>query len=374
MTAFTASSTNGSLLFALEEIKSIFEGEEFDLIIFSIHPRYNIDQINPLIRRVFGSINYFAFNATSAFCDEKIIDQGIVALGIRFNNQRSRFELFFQESLDEQALQNTATYLNKNQDAFHVLIATYADGAFAPFLNALSQRLTYKVDNIIGGISSGEVVEGELRTFVYLEDKIIKTGFVILSFYNIQNAMEISLGFKPYGITYTITQAENAHLYKVDDQLDFSNIVKDFLKGIPNPQSQYLWYAPIWILENDGYVATLRTIEEIGEGYVKFFGPLQEGEQFKISFGTAETILEANKEAAKNLLQKLSQMDLVFNFSCIAREYILDEKRSEEIGLYTSILNAHLFGFFTFGEIGPNKRFSKLKLYNETSLIVGLKE
>ena len=62
------------------------------------------------------------------------------------------------------------------------------------------------------------------------------------------------------------------------------------------------------------------------------------------------------------------------SFSCIAREYILANKQKEEVKIYYKIFKAPLFGFFTYGEIGPDKMHKKLKLYNETSLILAIKE
>ena len=58
----------------------------------------------------------------------------------------------------------------------------------------------------------------------------------------------------------------------------------------------------------------------------------------------------------------------------MARQYVLEDKQEEEIKTYTNIFNAHLFGFFTAGEIAPNIKKDKLMFYNETSIPVILKE
>jgi len=74
------------------------------------------------------------------------------------------------------------------------------------------------------------------------------------------------------------------------------------------------------------------------------------------------------------MTKHLKKPDIIFNFSCIARQYVLADKQKSELEVYLNRFDAPLFGFFTFGEIGPDKAYKKLKLYNETSLIVGIKE
>ena len=84
-------------------------------------------------------------------------------------------------------------------------------------------------------------------------------------------------------------------------------------------------------------------------------------------------LLKADEKNAKELKEKISP-ELIFNFSCAAREFILEDKKMEENEIYSQILNAPLFGFFTYGEIGPDYKFTTSKLYNQSSLVVAIKE
>jgi len=74
------------------------------------------------------------------------------------------------------------------------------------------------------------------------------------------------------------------------------------------------------------------------------------------------------------LRKRIDNPELAFDFSCMARQYAMEEMQTEEPKIYTKSLNTNLFGFFTYGEIGPDKKFKKLKLYNETSLLVAMRE
>jgi len=67
-------------------------------------------------------------------------------------------------------------------------------------------------------------------------------------------------------------------------------------------------------------------------------------------------------------------VELGLNFSCVVRQFALGEKQDKEAEMYAELLDAPMFGFFTFGEIGLNKFKTTLKLYNQTSLICGIKE
>jgi hypothetical protein len=76
----------------------------------------------------------------------------------------------------------------------------------------------------------------------------------------------------------------------------------------------------------------------------------------------------------KKIKSIINYPEFAINFSCIARQYVLEDKQNQESEIYTSVLNCPLFGFFTFGEIGPDKYYKKLNLYNETSLLLAVKE
>ncbi|WP_164930720.1 FIST C-terminal domain-containing protein [Aquifex aeolicus] len=124
----------------------------------------------------------------------------------------------------------------------------------------------------------------------------------------------------------------------------------------------------------EGYVRVQRTFKEIGEDWVEFFAPVHEGDKFALSFGTPEMLLQSTQKEINKMKEKIKYPELTFNFSCIARQYVLEDKKEEENILISQNFDSPLFGFATYGEIGPDKDFRKVKLYNETATIVSLKE
>ena len=368
-----------ALLYSLEEIKEKLRNskENFDFFIFSIHPKYGYEDVNYLIKKTFKTENYIAFHAVDAFNNARIVEEAVVCLAIKFE-RNGYIKTFYVEDIDknDEALEKTVKYINSNPDALHIILAGLAEDKFALFLDKLSERINYSpMNNIIGGISSGYDKGDEILTYQFIKNLTIKHGFVVLSLKNIAFSIDISLGFIPYGITYTIKRAENREIYEVDDHKPIKKIIQDLLNGIENPDIRYLWYVPIYILDDkEGYVATVRTPAKLKEESVEFYGPVKEGDKFKLSFATPDNLIKEDTLCAKRVKEKLKHVELALNFSCIARQYVLEDKQEEELKVYASVLNSHLFGFFTFGEIGPDREFKKLKLYNETSLIVGVRE
>ena len=367
-----------ALLYSLEDIRDQLKrcDTKFDFFIFSIHPKYGYEDVNFLIKKTFKTKNYIAFHAVDAFNNARIVEEAVVCLAIQFE-KNGYIQTFYMENINENsALDKTLKYINTNSDALHIILAGLAEDKFVYFLDKISEGIRYSpVNNIIGGISSGYNKDGEFLTYQFIDNEVIKHGFLIISLKNVLFSMDISLGFIPYGITYTIKKAKNREIFEVDDHKPFSKIINDLLTGIENPDIRYLWYVPIYILDDkEGYVATVRTPASIKKNSVEFYGPVREGDKFKLSFATPDNLISEDILCAKKIKKNLKHVELAFNFSCIARQYVLEDRQEEELKVYASILDSHLFGFFTFGEIGPDKEFKKLKLYNETSLVVGVRE
>lgn len=367
-------STSGSFLFCLEEIKRRLERElpQFDFLIFSIHPHFPEEDIIPLIEHVFQTENYLGFSSIASFWNNKIVEKGVVCTAVKFT--RNGKVNFYVDSIDSTSKQidQLATYLNSNKRAFHFALFNYFEEV-GFLLDQLSAQITYSpIDNIIGGLCS---TTNHHPTTIYAKKAIIRRGFALLSFWNCQVETGISLGFKPYGITYEVAKGEKNIIYQVDDSRPFSPLIKRFFRGIENPTVEYLWYAPIYLLDEEkDYLATLRTFKELHEDGIEFFGPVKKGDKFKLSFATPQDLLREDERIAWEVKKRIRRPEMVFNVSCIARQYVLEDRRQEEVEIYTNVFNTYLFGFFSFGEIGPDIYRRRLKLFNETSLIVAIRE
>ena len=345
-------SKNETLFLALEEIFLQFKDDyflnDFDFIIFAVSPFFNHNDINQTIKKIFKTKNYLAFNALNAFANKEI-NNCVTALFIKFEN-KGKINI-----KTNQNLQN----LDKNK--LHMI--------FMPFREGECSCEVIENTNIplIGGICSGD------EAYVYFDSAIEKENPVILEFENIEYEFGISLGYKPIGPIYKINLVKENRVYVIDYE-DASILAKKLLKNT-NGDIKNLWYSPILVIsDKTGYVDVVRTFKDIKENhYVELFGKIEANSNVKLSFATNTMLLKEDKKTAENIKEKI-QPEVVFNFSCVAREFILGEKKEEESKIYSKILNAPVFGFFTYGEIGPDYEFKTSKLYNQSSLVVAVKE
>jgi len=161
----------------------------------------------------------------------------------------------------------------------------------------------------------------------------------------------------------------------MDDGKSASYMVTKMLDNIGVSDIRYLWYIPFAIFTKErGYMNSLRTISKITDEYIEFFAPVKEGDFFKLSFATNEDLFAEDARIARTTLRQLRNPEIAFSFSCIARQYVLEEHQEREPKTYMDIFGSNLFGFFTFGEIGFDKAHKHLKFYNETSLITIMRE
>lgn len=378
------SSDNPVLRLALEEIKRKLEESkvltDFDFMIIALNYRYPYENLDKNLRKIFGinSEDYFAFHATESFANVNATE-GISVAFIKFEN-KGKVKVFTGEGITDyknnKLMDKLLEYLEENRHNLNIFISGWHDVELGYFIEDLGKELEKRgfYPNLVGGVSSGKVFDGELRTFQFYNKKIIKDGFGIITFENVDFAIGISLGFKPISPVYRATKVKGYQIYEVDHGRNFKEIVSKFLKGM-EPKVEYLWYCPIILLDDkEGYVSVQRTYKSINEDSVEFFAPIPQDCKFMLSFGSPETLLESTQKEIEKMKQNIGTADVVFNFSCIARQYILEDRRGEENLLYTYHFDAPLFGFSTYGEIGPDKFRKKVKLYNETSLGIAIKE
>ncbi|NPA11081.1 MAG: hypothetical protein GXO62_02440 [Epsilonproteobacteria bacterium] len=347
------SATGAILIQTLEKIYKQFRDDsfldEYDFIIFSVSDSYDERDVNYSIKKVFNTNNYIAFDAIKAFCNDQIV-QGVVALFIKF------------EKNAKVTVHKTKDFHNFKAKKDDLLITYMPNQEGKCHCQALEK--SHKV--LLGGIASG-------RGRLYCNDEILKDENLVLQFENLEHQFGIALGYKPVGPTYQVQISHETKVYVIDYE-DASVIAERLLKNTDH-NIQNLWYSPVLITSKRGYTDVARTFKNIKpNSYVEFFGKIEVGDTIKLSFATEDMLLKEDEKTAKEVKDKITHPELVFNFSCVAREYVLGEKQGDEPFIYSKIFNAPLFGFFTYGEIGPSYNLRSSILYNQTSVIVALKE
>ncbi|WP_459896187.1 FIST signal transduction protein [Desulfurobacterium crinifex] len=347
---------------------------DFDFAMFAVSPKYRDSYITYTVEKILKipPEKYIAFHAVDSFENSKIVNNGISALFIKFERKAKIKVLPVEGVYTRKDYEDVVEFLKERKDALNLIFAGFCNQKLAFVIeDKLSKALPEKGEKtfLIGGVSSGA------RTYQFYNGNIIKDGFLIVSIEGVDYKLGISLGFESVGEIYTVTRSKDYRVYEIDRSSAYQ-LVDRLLKGVNNYTVRDLWYFPVILLDDEeGYVSVVRTFKDISnKEFIEFFGPVKEGSKFKLSFGDPESLISADRKEASKIAYSMDKIELALNFSCIARQYVLENLQQEEIKIYSSLFNAPLFGFFTFGEIGPDKLFRKLKFYNQTSLIVAIRE
>ena len=377
-------STHPVLRYAIEEIIVAYRADPMidthDFILIAVAPHYPLAQVTHFVQHHFSTDRFVAFHAMDAFSGMETIS-GIAMCVITFEREGSIKTLLIDDMIEHQdrAIKQTLAYLEANSDATHCFFSGHLEGEFSTFIDALEDAGADKTlfSRFIGGACSGTRDPLTKETFTYqaTSDRVIKRGFALVSFCGCDSAMSAAFGYKPVGVAYTITGVSGKGNVAIDNNRSFIHTIDRLTRNIPNFEIRHLWYSPIVLLdEEDGSISVVRTFKAIHHDSVEFYTPLKMGARFKLSYAEPSNLLEADAQSAREVAYHLPQCDLAFNFSCIARQYALEDQQTQEAKLYSQLLNAPLFGFFTFGEIGPKRDGMGLKVYNQTSLLVGITE
>ncbi len=375
------------LRFAVEEIlfkfqqDPFFKYSDFDIALIALSPKvYPFDErVCSTFDEYLGKNRWIAFHSVTSFANEKTVEDSLVVLFIKFEG-RGSFDIFKGKKLSlnyKNLLTETRKFLEKNGKNLNLLFSTFSEGLIGFFIEDLSEKLDYGV-NVIGGVASGIVKsDGKVITNLYTSDGVIEDGFIILSLKNVEFAFGIAFGYTIMGPIYTITKAEKNKILEVNNR-DVKGLIERLTKGLETVDERSFWYIPIVVLDgkDEGLVSILRSFKGFApdKSFIEFWGPIKKGWKFRFSFAMKENLLAADVKEALKIQRKLQKVELGFNFSCVGRQFIMEDLHTEEAKTYSAIFNAPLFGFFTFGEIGPDKHYKRLKYYNQTSVVVGVRE
>jgi hypothetical protein len=220
-------------------------------------------------------------------------------------------------------------------------------------------------------------------TYVFNHEKSTDNGIVAL----VLNEDKICLhgmalsGWKPLGISRTVTKSKGRLIYTIDNQ----PAVDMYLKYLGN--EKYSEKDKFKIFEDVGSHYPFQVESDIGESVmVTPMGinrdenalicesEVPEGSKFHFSvppdFDIVETIL---KNAADLKKENQANADALLIFSCIGRLTALGPMAQEENEGLTKIWNVPMAGFYTYGEYGRSPK-GKRRLHSTTCSWVALKE
>jgi hypothetical protein len=233
---------------------------------------------------------------------------------------------------------------------------------------------------VFGGVAGDDL---ELTApFVFTNDKESVTGLVaiIIDEDKIDIKGIATCGWKPIGITKTVTKSIGNVVYTIDDKpaLDLVNKYlgldidldpgKDVVTNIGA-------YYPLQ-LEREDAPPVMRTamFGNREDRSLICAGKVPQGAKIRFSlppdFDVIDTVVAECTEL-KN--ERESEADAIIMFSCISRYLSFGVMTSEEIERVINVWYAPFIGFFSYGEFGKSKR-GKYEFHNNTCCVVVLKE
>ena len=108
-----------------------------------------------------------------------------------------------------------------------------------------------------------------------------------------------------------------------------------------------------------------------------FAGNIPLGSRVRFMRGNMDKLIDAAANAAMQLRTQLpSRPQLAFLVSCVGRRIVLAERVDEELEFIKQTFGNEtvLFGFYSYGEISPDKYDLGCELHNQTMTIATLFE
>ncbi|RPI68056.1 MAG: hypothetical protein EHM47_14970, partial [Ignavibacteriales bacterium] len=309
----------------------------------------------------------------------------IMLLELSRNHYFISFEDASGKDLADVSKQLARTALSRFKNPAFILCSTsLTEGG--EFLNGekLVESIANEVSpdvNIYGGMAGDD--GAFTGTYVFNHEKSTDSGIIALVLDEDKvtlHGMALS-GWKPLGISRTVTRSNGRLIYTIDNQPAVNMYLKylgnenfsenDKFKIFENIGSHY----PFQIELNSGesVMVTPMGIDK-DENALICEKEVQEGSVFHFSvppdFDIVETILK-NAEDLKN--ERQGDADALLIFSCIGRHTALGPMAKEENEGLAKIWDAPMAGFYTYGEFGRSPK-GKRRIHSTTCSWVALKE
>ncbi|MEO9967226.1 MAG: FIST N-terminal domain-containing protein [Reichenbachiella sp.] len=186
-------------------------------------------------------------------------------------------------------------------------------------------------------------------------------------------------GWTPFGPERFITKSNNNVLYELNEEpvLDF---YKKYLEGLFDDMVEAIRIYPLGINTENGQPRLLRAFLDYDpeKGGALFAGDMPEGAKVRMMKSNINSLIDAAGEAALASTEPfdIDQPDLALCVSCVGRQFVLEEWIGEEIQNVNEAFNSKvpIAGYYSYGEISPQRQNQKSALHNHTMTITTFKE
>ncbi len=326
-------------------------------------------------------ISIFGSTTSGEFISSEISEGGIVIMLLDINPDY--FKVVFWETGDSSAYAAAKQFGADGKKAFANPAFIIASG----WLHTDGEEIIKGIEDgfegeppIFGGMAGDDLALRE--PIVFTDGKSSSTGLVAIIID--QDKIDITgiatCGWKPIGITKTVTRSTGNIVYTIDNQPALDLVIKYLGLNLDNEINENMVvnlgaYYPLQ-LERENAPPVMRTamLGNKEDRSLICAGNVPQGAKVRFSlppdFDAIDTVVD---ECSGLKTDEHSEADAVIMFSCISRYLSFGVMTGEEIERVINVWNAPFIGFFCYGEFGKSKR-GKHEFHNNTCCVVALKE
>lgn len=247
------------------------------------------------------------------------------------------------------------------------------------FVEGLKNSLDVSV-KVVGGLA-GDGADFK-KTSIIANDYAKSNCVVYVAFYdNINVGCCAYGGWTTFGIERIVTKSKGKKIYTIDGQ-PAVNLYKAYLgEDNINKLSANLDILrfPMAFRKNETDEYFIRTVLGIDEktGALEFKADIPESSTCKLMKANKEKLIEGAAIATQNSYACMNnKVDLALIISCFGRRYILHNRIDEELDAIKSVMenDIPISGFYSYGEIGPQKENTYSEMHNQTLTVMLLSE
>jgi hypothetical protein len=369
--------TAGDIQLALTE--SLADGYKPTLAIVFISVKQDSESVCRILHdegmQIFGS------TTSGEFISPEISEGGIVIMLLDMNP--AYFKLLFFETGDSSAFETSKQLGAEGKNVFSNPAFIIASG----WLHTDGEQIVKGIEEgfgsevtVFGGMAGDDLALREPVVFTYGKHSTTGVVAIIIDEDKIDIKGIATCGWKPIGITKTVTKSTGNIVYTIDDQPALDLVIKYLGLNLDNEISENMVvnlgaYYPLQ-LERENAPPVMRTtmLGNKEDRSLICAGTVPQGAKVRFSlppdFDVIDTVV---KECTDLKNEQQSEADAMIMFSCISRYLSFGVMTSEEIERVQQVWNVPLIGFFSYGEFGKSKK-GKHEFHNNTCCVVVLKE
>lgn len=359
--------------------ESFSDGFKPTLAIVFISVKQDSDAVCRLLYH--EDIQIFGSTTSGEFISPEISEGGIVIMLLDMNP--AFFKVLFFETGESSAFETSKQLGVEGKNVFSNPAFIIASG----WLHTDGEQIIKGIEEgfgsgatVFGGMAGDDLALREPVVFTYGKHSTTGVVAIIINEDKIDIKGIATCGWKPIGITKTITKSTGNIVYTIDDQPALDLVIKYLGLNLDNEISESMVvnlgaYYPLQ-LERENAPPVMRTtmLGNKQDRSLICAGTVPQGAKVRFSlppdFDVIDTVVEECTDL-KN--EQQNEADAMIMFSCISRYLSFGLMTSEEIERVQQVWNAPLIGFFSYGEFGKSKK-GKHEFHNNTCCVVVLKE